>query len=134
MSNAKLWQWAGIGFGEQETYRLQKSLKQLAAKVSATQLTFFGKITGTESDYYIAEGVVEGEEEGDAEGEEKEPDFEPKGNGVNKYTYFVAADSLSQWTRLPDVSPSQIRASRCIRVLFSGDLERKIFTNPFFAG
>ena len=36
MSNAKLWQWAGIGFGEQETHRLQKSLKQLAARVSAT--------------------------------------------------------------------------------------------------
>jgi hypothetical protein len=51
-------------------------------------LTFFGKITGTDSDYYIAEGTVEGEEE--AEGEDKDADFEPKGTGVNKYTYFVA--------------------------------------------
>lgn len=88
MAHSKVWQWAGIGFGEQETYRLQKSLKKLSAQVSATSLTFFGKITGTDSDYYIAEGTVEGEEE--AEGEDKDADFEPKGTGVNKYTYFVA--------------------------------------------
>lgn len=132
IANSKVWQWAGIGFGEQETYRLQKSLKKLAAKVSATSLNFFGKITGTQRDYYIAEGVVEGEEE--VEGEEKEADFEPKGTGVNKFTYFVASDSLSEWTKLPDLSPKQIHAARTIKVLFSGDLEKKIYTNPFFEG
>lgn len=52
---SKQWQWAGVGFGEQETYRLQKSLKKLSGKTSATNVTFFGKITGTERDYYIAE-------------------------------------------------------------------------------
>lgn len=52
-------------------------------------MNFFGKITGTDSDYYIAEGVVEGEDEAEVEGEEKEADFEPKGTGVNKYNYFV---------------------------------------------
>ena len=103
MASSKIWQWAGIGFGEQETYRLQKSLKKLSGKVSATSLTFFGKITGTERDYYIVEAAVEGEEE--AEGEEKEADFEPKGTGVNKFTYFVASDSLSEWTKLPDLTP-----------------------------
>ena len=132
LASSKVWQWAGVGFGEQETYRLQKSLKKLAAKVSASSLNFFGKITGTERDYYIAEGVVEAEEEG--EGEEKDADFEPKGTGVNKFTYFVATDSLSEWTKLPDLSPKQINAARSIKVLFTGDLERKIFTNPFFDG
>lgn len=107
-------------------------MKKLSGKVSATSLNFFGKITGTESDYYIAEGTVDGEEE--AEGDEKEADFEPKGTGVNKYTYFVASDSLCEWIKLPDLTPAQMKASRCIKVLFSGDLERKIFTNPFFDG
>jgi radial spoke head protein 4A len=41
---------------------------------------------------------------------------------------------MSAWTKLPDISPKQIRASRNIKVLFSGDLDRKIYTNPFFDG
>lgn len=131
MASSKIWQWAGIGFGEQETYRLQKSLKGLATKTGATQLKFFGKITGTDADYYIAEAQVEAEEEDE---KEHEPDFEPKGTGVNRYTYFVTCDSLSQWTKLPDLEPSQIKASRLIKCLFTGNLERPIFTNPFFEG
>lgn len=31
MSDSKLFQWAGVGFGEYETYQLQKSLKTLSA-------------------------------------------------------------------------------------------------------
>lgn len=62
---SRQWQWAGIGFGEQETYRLQKSLKKLATAVTPQSLRFFGKITGTEKDYYIVEAEMEdgGEEE-----------------------------------------------------------------------
>lgn len=131
LASSRVWQWAGIGFGEQETYRLQKSLKKLATSSGASQLRFFGKITGTESDYFIAEGVVEEEDAGE---EDKEPDFEPKGTGVNKFTYFVASDSLSEWKKLPDLSPKQLIASRQIKVLFTGDLERQIYTNPFFEG
>lgn len=36
LATSKIWQWAGVGFGEQETYRLQKSLKALAGKSGAT--------------------------------------------------------------------------------------------------
>ena len=84
-------------------------------------MTFFGKVLGSESDYYIVEAQVEaGEEEG--EGEEKEADFEPKGTGVNRYTYYVATSTLADWVKLPDLSPSQARDSRLVKVLFSGDL------------
>jgi radial spoke head protein 4A len=38
------------------------------------------------------------------------------------------------WTELPDVKPSQIRAARKIRYVFTGDLTRKIVTNPHFPG
>jgi len=91
-------------------------------------------------DYYIAEGVVEGgEEEGDGgEGEDdgkvKEA-IEEKGTGVNKYTYFVANDAISgEWTKLPDLAPSQIESARLIKVCLTGDLDKKIYSNPFFYG
>ena len=32
MADMKIFQWAGVGFGEQETYCLQKSLKKLAGE------------------------------------------------------------------------------------------------------
>jgi hypothetical protein len=35
---------------------------------------------------------------------------------------------------LPDLSPKLIQAATTIKVLFTGNLERKIFTNPFFDG
>jgi hypothetical protein len=55
LEDSQVLQWAGIGFGKQEVYRLQKSLKKLAASVGVP-LRFFGKIRGTEQDYYIVEG------------------------------------------------------------------------------
>ena len=66
-------------------------MKKLAADSGAGKLRFFGKIRGTEKDYYVAEGELEGGDEGgDGEGEEKPADFEAKGTGVNKYTYWVS--------------------------------------------
>jgi hypothetical protein len=41
---------------------------------------------------------------------------------------------LEKWTKLPDLSPADIRASRQIKVMLTGDLDRPIFTNPFFFG
>jgi hypothetical protein len=34
--DSRVFQWAGIGFGEQETYRIQKSLKKLATDTQAS--------------------------------------------------------------------------------------------------
>ena len=60
--------------------------------------------------------------------------MEANGTGVNKYTYFVSHSSFSKWTKLPDLQPKDIIASRAIKVMFTGDLERTIHTNPFFFG
>ena len=134
LADAQIYQWAGIGFGQQESYRLQKSLKQLAGDSGAAKLRFFGKIRGTEHDYYIAEGELEGGgDEGEGE-EEKPADFEPNGTGVNRCTYWVSHSSFSKWTKLPDLNTGDIKASRAIKVLFTGNLERTIHTNPFFFG
>lgn len=46
----------------------------------------------------------------------------------------MAQDSLSEWKRLPDLSYKDLVAAREVKVLFTGDLERPIYTNPFFFG
>lgn len=129
LTQARVLEWAGVSFGEKEVYRLQKSFASLAGSTSASNLRFWGKITGTQSDYYIAEGNVEAEEEG-----ERGPDFEARGTGVNSLVYWVTDSSLGEWTQLPDLEPKDIAAARSIKVLFTGDLERDIITNPFFFG
>jgi hypothetical protein len=53
---------------------------------------------------------------------------------VNKFVYWVANGSLEKWVKLPDLTPGDIIASRQIKVLLTGELERPIFTNPFFFG
>ena len=68
LADSKVWQWAGVGFGEYDTMLLQKSMKKLIVSSGATSLRFWGKIKGTEKDYFIAEGTQEAGEP--AEGEE----------------------------------------------------------------
>jgi len=41
-------EWAGINFGDDNIYMLQKSLKRLAVMSGAPSLRFFGKIYGTQ--------------------------------------------------------------------------------------
>lgn len=54
------------------------------------------------------------------------------GFGVNERKYFVTGSSLDDWVKLPDAAPTHLRAARDIKVLFTGNLERLIYTNPFF--
>lgn len=49
-------EWAGISFGQDNTIRLQKSIKRLAAMSGAEALRFAGKIFGIEKDYWISIG------------------------------------------------------------------------------
>lgn len=74
LNDVKVYQWAGVGFGDNETLILMKSLKQLAAQTAATNLRLWGKIQGSDKDYYIAEGTYDGNQM-----EEAAPDFEPRG-------------------------------------------------------
>ena len=103
-------------------------MKKLSGDSGAGKIRFWGKIRGTASDYYVAEGEVEGEEDET----EKPPDFEAPGTGINKSTYWVAHSSLGAWTKLPHLLPKDVGSARGIKVLFSGDLERTVYTNPFF--
>ena len=133
MAIGRNFEWAGVSFGEKEYFLLQKSLAKLAEKSGSAKIRLWGRIYGTKADYYIAEGVLEGGEEGEGE-EEKPSDFEERGTGVNQFVYWVTHDSFSEWIQLPDLFPKYLKASREIKVVFTGDLERDIITNPFFHG
>jgi len=104
LADTRVYQWAGIGFGDNETLLLQKSLTKLSATSGAGNVRLWGKIHGTQRDYYIAEGTTEA---GQTE-EEKPAGFEARGTGVNKFVYWATNSPLDQWTQLPDLSPSDI--------------------------
>jgi len=91
---------------------MQKSMTKLLASSGASQMRFWGKIKGTEFDYYIAEGKLDGggDEGGDDEEktQAKEAGFEDRGTGANEYVYWVCNSLLEHWSKLADIKPSQI--------------------------
>lgn len=56
-------EWAGIGFGEVMSMMIQKSIKRLAVVTGAPKIRFFGKIMGTQADYFVAQGELNMAEE-----------------------------------------------------------------------
>jgi len=56
-------EWAGIGIGEEETFRLMHSIRRHAAVSGAKMLRFWGRIYCTKSDYWILEGELTSNEE-----------------------------------------------------------------------
>jgi len=44
--HSEMFEWAGIGFGDEFDFLIQKSLKRLAAASGASSLKLFGKISG----------------------------------------------------------------------------------------
>lgn len=90
-------EWAGISFGETETYKLSKSIKRLAVMSGADRLRFVGKIYGSQKDYWIACGVLTHAEEQVAN-----KSMEKRGEGVNKLVFWVTDNLLNDWIQLPD--------------------------------
>ena len=123
--------YAGISLGEEESFLLTNSLRNLSGLLQAGQISFFGKIYGSEKDYYIAQIADLDPPAEFAYG----PDMEQRKNdGVNRDVYYVTNNLSEPWVELPDVKPSQIIASRKIRHIFTGDLKRPIYSNPHFNG
>ena len=108
-------------------------MKELSIKTGAASLRFWGKIKGTQADYYVAEAVLAGgEAEGGQEEAETQEPGEPRGVGVNQFAYFVANSPLAEWVALPDLKPRHINNARRIKQMLTGNLNSKIYTNPFF--
>ncbi|CAF1278025.1 unnamed protein product [Adineta ricciae] len=89
LEQAYYFEQAGIGLGRDETYQIWLALKQLVDKSQFEKLRFWGKILGTEKNYYVAEveqnadEEVEEEEENEEnnENDEKDADEDEEGEG-----------------------------------------------------
>ena len=121
----------GINFSKKELLLLNKSLTKLATILTNGNITFFGKIFGSEKDYYI----VEATEIEPPENFNYDNDMEKrKEDGINKNVFYVTNDLSEKWIELPDIKPSQIKASRLIKYNITGNLENPIYSNPTFIG
>lgn len=129
LAQHKLLNRIGVDLGDEEAYKLSLSLQNLANKNELAECRFWGKIFGTQKDYYIAEGKLEDY------GEEDEADGgkEPMGTGCNEYIYFVTNSLQSQeWSKLPAILPHQIKVARLTRRFFTGDLKASVLGFPRF--
>ena len=122
-------EWAGVNFGEDNIYVLQKSLKRLAVLSGATSIRFFGKIFGSQKDYWIAQGTIVGDEE-----KSKNPMKEKRGEGTNTHIFWVTENLLKDWIQLPDAEPLHIEVSKQIKYVFTGNLNATIDSCPPFPG
>lgn len=126
---AEMLEWAGVCFGEEDTYRLGKAVKRLAVMSGADRIRFVAKLFGTKKDYWVCSGHLPGSDELD-----RPRDQEVRGKGCNSLVYWVTDDLLSDWIQLPDVRPEHIVASRMIKHVMTGDLNASIDSNPPFPG
>ena len=129
VDHAAILETAGIGFGEDMSLMVQKSLRRLAKLSGASQLKFFGKIFGTQADYWVAQGVLNFEEEA-----ARDPQQEKRGQGVNATVFWVTTNLVGDWIQLPDVQPIHIILAQKFKKLFTGNLNAKIDSNPPFPG
>ena len=126
-----MYKWAGLELGEEEVYRVQKSLCRLLVATEAKSMRFWGRFYGVEKDYYVAEGMLAGS---GAEDIDRPKNFEPRGTGVNALTYWVTDNVLEDWIELPDITPEQLQVARKIKKLLRGDLNAEIKSYPLFPG
>jgi radial spoke head protein 4A len=130
---AEMLQWAGLGFGELESYKVKCSLRNLAikqAEAGYTKIRLWGKMLGSEADYYVAEAA---KADPDAVDDEN-ASWEPTGVGANMYSYLVTTDLYGDWTKLPNCKPEEIAAARNIKKLLTGNLSANVVTHPPFPG
>ena len=84
--NRHVFNQAGVELGEYGSNILQKSLKELSTKTEARSLRFWGKIFGTQHDYFVVEAF---EPKTLAEDNRLEGS-EARGQGVNEYSYYAS--------------------------------------------
>lgn len=85
-------EWAGINFGDDNVFLLQKSMKRLAVMSGATSLKFFGKIYGTSKDYWVAQGTLGFQEEVPTNSQQ-----ELRGTGANTHVFWVTTSLMADW-------------------------------------
>jgi len=133
LSEMSLFEWAGVGLGAEELYRVFLAMTALKATYSLSKVRFFGKILGTESDYYVVEGIPSSPPPTVPVSEGGVP-AEPSGVGLNSLAYFVTTDVSKAFVPLPDVTPEQVVAAGLIKKYLTGNLEAPVRCYPPFPG
>lgn len=87
LADDALFRKVGLGFGEKQSFLIYTALKKFVQARNAPFARFWGRIQGTQRDYYIIETDVEIENP-----EEITESHEPRKEGVNKKQYFVSND------------------------------------------
>ncbi|XP_055848336.1 radial spoke head protein 6 homolog A-like [Episyrphus balteatus] len=59
---------------------------------------------------------------------------EPMGTGLHRRTYFVVNSLTDEWVELPVVDPEQVKISRKIKKILTGELNADIISFPDFPG
>lgn len=145
LQDAAMFRWAGIGFSQQESYHIAMSLRKLASDSACIEsLRLWGKVLGTEGDYYVAEGVLQSTPKAiNPDSAAKRPlvlpgssefDVEPRGDGANTFTYWVSAGGCAPWIQLPAARASHIVAARSIKRLMTGNLDSSVLSMPWYPG
>lgn len=145
----------GVGLMQEEAYRIALSVKQLQRDKNLKFVRFFGKIFGTQKNYYICESVHVPQTDASAyvptkffipatlsKKPEKPPvqiDLEnlpPEEAtvGANKFSYWVCNQLEETWTLLPNVVPAHILIARQLNNLFTGNLNHSFKSYPVFPG
>ena len=127
----------GVSLGEDNAFYIQNTLKMFSSTRGGQKCTFWGKITTMQNDYYIIESPTSTSHSVTEDTEESRKDIvdEQNGIGVNLKYYFVTTNLISnKWEELPAISARQLRQSRNLRYLFTGDLKKKIISAPEFDG
>lgn len=120
---------AGFGLPKDEMYRVILSVRKLAKTAPVQSVRFFGKIYGTEKNYYVCEAkLIESKKEEIDRVTKKEQ----AGKGANEFVYFVTNTPEDSWTQLPDVVPEQIITARTMRRYFTGNLRANVKGNVKF--
>jgi len=128
VSDLSLLEWAGVAFSQEDAYKLSQSIQRLADELALEEVKFFGKIFGTQKDYYI----VEARANPNTEITDDSPELEPWGRGVNEYTYYVSNSVLGPWTALPLLRPEWIVIARNTRRFLTGNLDAPVLGFPRF--
>jgi len=124
--SANLLEHAGINIGKKESYLLHKQMKSLPAQ----NTRLWGKILGTNSDYFVVEGdAVNRSTEFDKFAMDR-----PGYNGANLKTYWVCSGAGAEFTQLPDVTSEQIIGAKQIKKFFTGNLDAPVESYPVFPG
>ena len=134
--NAFIYKEIGRGVSDIESNAIDQALKFFSKK-EKKNFRYFGKIFGSERDYNIIYTSQKSEkkenfgttEENDKAGELK-PHWEKENEGVNSFIIYVSTN-YENWEKLPNIGPEHIRASRCQKILFSGDLTKNLEKRGF---